>query len=649
MLAVMPRRERDLTTALIVLAALVAVAWLVWPRRAEPPPAPAGAPTTTPERPGTHDPASAGGHAPKPDGPVDDRVVADGTDTRPRLRVWLRGLVPAVPWTGELIVDLRGRPPGEGESRDRKVTLVPDAEGRASVVIPDWWPGSERQRGRVSATDPRYADASIALPEPFDPAEEVVLDVHAIRFLTGRVFDPAGAPVPHTRLVAFADEGGEPAPGALHEGGTDADGRFRVEVPFAAPVWLLAAPMLRRGNRWMVVPPYGVDDNGELRDDLLPQARRCLPGDDAAIEFVLLASAPLVGTVTWRDGAPVALASVRGTPVGGRALPIGKQAAVHWLPGGGVAPAATLECNDDGVFSLPSLPGTALRVEVVSVHEGTLVGPSPSATAAAPAAASLVLPRPIVLRAVRDGQPVAMASFRFDGHEKVLTSARSGDLDCVVLAPMQATAQDGRGISAPRRVAPEHGGQRIDLELSARLGALEVEFDGDAPVRNATFAWRDDRGSWREQVLLRDDRSGPFRVHLPPGEQTLRVTAAPGERNGVYLLPIERTVTIGPEPRPLVLPARFGGTFVVHARDANGVPVTGTCRVFDADGRPLDGEAKADPGDDPYARPGAMRWQGVLPAGAYDVEVTLPTGATRRTRIRITPRHTTDLRLRFSE
>src|SRR5690606_20145135 len=97
--------------------------------------------------------------------------------------------------------------------------------------------------------------------------------VTPVAVLIGKVVDFAGEPVPAVRVCAF-----DPwAPTeARAETNTAVDGSYRLAVPVAAPVLLVAMPMQEASRRSMrLLRPGGqVADCNVPRDDLLPS---CLP------------------------------------------------------------------------------------------------------------------------------------------------------------------------------------------------------------------------------------------------------------------------------------------------------------------------------------------------------------------------------------
>lgn len=98
--------------------------------------------------------------------------------------------------------------------------------------------------------------------------------------------------------------------------------------------------------------------------------------------------------------------------------------------------------------------------------------------------------------------------------------------------------------------------------MSNQLVELQVEFDSKITVRTAKFTWKCADGRKATETLKRGDNSGPFRLWLDPGDYELHVAAGSGERNGTFLLPVDRTFNTR-SINKLVLPARFGSSFVL--------------------------------------------------------------------------------------
>jgi len=224
----------------------------------------------------------------------------------------------------------------------------------------------------------------------------------------------------------------------------------------------------------------------------------------------------------------------------------------------------------------------------------------------------------------------------------------------VTAQPLRVQARHERLQSPWTPIEPRAAGTTIELDLAAALGEVAIEFEGDFRVRNTVITWRSEDGREGREHLLRDDRSGPFRLFLPAGRYHLTAGPGGGERNGVYLLPCERDVEVGAAPRQITFPAMFGGSFTVHATDSSGLYVGGTCRVVDASGKDVTDRfsVRTENGTDKGA------WGELLPGGPNDFTAILPAGdylltfdfrdhGVREHRVSIKQRNVAEVRVRL--
>ncbi|HEX5053765.1 MAG TPA: hypothetical protein VFZ65_18440, partial [Planctomycetota bacterium] len=262
------------------------------------------------------------------------------------------------------------------------------------------------------------------------------------------------------------------------------------------------------------------------------------------------------------------------------------------------------------------------------------------------------------LRCVRAGSPLPEAEIAIEGWREHTTAA-NGELRFVLTQEsvrVRATHEHLR--SEWRTLGPEHAGQRVVLELVESLGEVSLEFEGEFRVRNTLVRWHRADGREGAEQLLRGERSGPFRIFLEAGHYRLQIGPAPGDRNGRFLLPIERDVEVGGAPVRLVVPASFGGRFTVHATDGSGLYVGGTCRVYDAAGTDCsdrfsfeldEARGRRTSGVGELVEGGPNEFRPVLPAGEYLLQFDFGTHGLQQRRVTIQSREWLDVHVRLPD
>lgn len=613
-----------------------------------------GAAATSDESPaaaeGDGDSAAAADTAGHPKAAEDGERSPLGEPADAELTIRLCGLQAEAPWTTAVHVAAR-----DDDHDTCEHEAVPDADGRCRFALPRWANRSPTFAVTVTGDDPAYAMLEQWLPGPLDLEHELQVDVQVVAQFAGRVLDPDAKPVEWARVTAFAIRDGGPVDEKVGETNTDANGAFRLRAPPATPLLLVAAPMQRGWGRELQVEGR-LHDAGELRDDLLAAAQTVqgrIGQVTTVADFVLQAATRVTGSVRWHDGTPVLLATVRTRPQPAPTFHFEPQSFVQDLGQGRLAPGAAADTDDQGAFVLPGLTGVAVDLQVTGLQEAALVGQGPSLRVVPPQPAEFVLPQPVHLRVTRDRIPVPQARIALAGIGTTNTDA-SGALDVVCLQPVRVRANHERWRSRWLDLLPAAAGTTVVLALDDLLAEVALEFEGPLRVRNVTVDWRSDDGREGHQHLLRDDRRGPFQVFLQPGRYHLRVGAGAGERNGVFLLPSEHDLTVTTERvTQLLLPAAFGGTFTLTATDANGVPLLGHCRVFDAEGvdrseRFTTGfaAASAELGVGELL-PGRNMFDGILPAGRYELRLDLGANGTRELGVTIRTREVTAARVRL--
>jgi hypothetical protein len=613
-------------------------------------------------------PDAAGRPAARDDGPAmipppaphDARLEAPPPDSPPGvLRVWLRGLHAAAPWTTPLRVEIDGT--DAGQARLGAELLAPIAtDGTASVVLPEWFPAATQRRLRVEARDPSYRPLYHRADDLRDGGQVIAVDVQVIAAFTGRVVASGTEGVPAARVAAFAVRDGQPIDGEVGTTNCRADGTFLLQAPPGVPLFLLAVPMHpAAGTRRAIGYDGAILDHGRMRADLLPAATTAtgFVGAPLALpDIELPAAAQITGRVRWQDGEGLADVVVQAMPLGGTRLSLAGSTFVQWHPTGTLLPAATATSDDAGGFALPGVPGAALIVQIRSLgsalDHGVLPAPLDQSVVA-PQAVEFVLPRPVRLRVEGGGPAAKPAVVEIDGGGRHGVD-RSGELLVVPTLPVRVRAVREQHRSPWRSIGPGDAGATIALPLATDLTEVAFDFDGDFPVRNTTVQWQRDDGATGSEHLLRDDRNGPFRIFLEPGRYRLQAGPGGGERNGAFLLPVERDLEVGAERVEVRLPAAFGGSFTVMATNRAGLWVGGRCQLLAASGEPVPVRFRVqERGDQTIGGDGELLPEGtnactsVLPAGDYELLCDVGEQGAVRQPFRIRPREVTEVRLRL--
>lgn len=588
------------------------------------------------------------------------------------LRVRLRGVRPEAPWTAPLHLRLEGRDEAADTWLEHSAARAPGPDGVATFGVPAWVRSASRQKGRIEARDPNYLPLLQRREEAPDLEHELVLDVQAAGVLQGRVVDARGEGIAAARVRAFAMEGGVAVDRSLGGANTRADGGYRLQVPPDVPVLLVAAALrpLQMSGLQVVGQDGAIPDDGTVRDDLLPATLATRAGLGAPVslaDLVLPDAAVLNGVLVWSDGRPIAGARVWIEPREGQAFGIADHVAAHALANGGLAPQAMRTTDGDGRFRLPAVAGVTCQLRLEAIDGVAVVGDHPVREATAPTQVVWQVPLPVVLRTVRGGAAVPRARIEVEAdwpqsatgrlHLPDLRTDERGELRVLTTLErmhMRATADAQQSAWVTVAAAPP---RTVDLELGGtQLGELAIEFTGEFPVRNAGIAWTRSDGATGREALLRDDAHGPFVLRLEPGRYHLRIGPSGGERNGLFLLPIERDVDIGAGAAPtLSLPAEFGGRFTVFATDERGVYVAGTCRVLDGAGGDRttqfvcrdDGNGMRVGAVGELLAGGPNECGANLPAGDYLLDFVFPEHGALQRRVTVTPREVAEVRVRL--
>lgn len=574
-----------------------------------------------------------------------------------RLVVQLRGLHEAARWGGPLRLSLEGRDEGAAESRSHHDAVTPNAEGRATFVVPDWCASASQQKGRLDARVDGYQPVEVRWEGARDLTQTLNVDVQVVGLLSGRVVDESGQPVSPARVSAYAvATDGTPVDLVLAHRNTRPDGTFSLPVPPAVTLWLLVAPMQASQSRRKILgDDGGQQDDGRPRTGLMPVGIE-LQADFGAVravgDIVLRGASDLVGAVRWPDGTPIHRAHVFVAPKDGVRLHDSERLLGCLLPGGRVALGGSVTTDERGGFAMPAVAGARYEVRVTDAGEGAVIG-SFEALVVPPQRADFTIPRPTRLRVVEGGRVVPLAVVDVESHGLLRTDA-AGVATVVAARGLRVRASHERMRSPWLDVPVNAAGTTVDVTMVEALVALSIEFEGEIRVRNTKVSWRSVDGRDGAQLLWRDDRPGPFQLFLEPGRYRVDVGPGGGERNGVFLLPTGVDVDLVDGPRGVVVPAQFGGSFSVVATDRSGVAVAGTCRILDASGRevPVVFEVRSNSGAR-VGRPGELLAGGVnvcrqvLSAGAYELSCDFGPLGVHQERLAIVPREIAEVRVRL--
>ncbi|MCK5943916.1 MAG: carboxypeptidase regulatory-like domain-containing protein [Planctomycetes bacterium] len=614
-------RPSQLLFACVLAIAAAAAAWWLWFRPELPAPVVDVGHRAAAQ---DDDPGAARdpGEAPQRTLATDGAVAAA---SQPRLlQVRLRGLHPDAPWTTGLTLTLQDRSRSGPTFDTYRVDAAVAADGACALTLPPWWQPGRSVKLSVTGSHPRYRDVHHREHGAPVLADELILDVQPLGDLTGTVRDAVGEPVPEVRISAFGMRDGRPFGEVLGHTSSGDDGSYRLRAPPDVPLLVVATPMLPRGSRWYSID--GVRDSGELDARRLPSARDAtldVLAARSAFDFVVDDAARVHGRVAHPDGTPrpqtrVHLTSTRAASPGAVSLSLGHHSTLTWLPDGSLAVSGDVPTDEQGRFELPAHPGEEVLLQVLQVPYVHIVGNLPIATATAPARADIELPFVTTARAVHRGQLMPHARLLTEGGRDEQFE-KDGTRQLLVTGVARIRASHGSLRSGWVAIEPPPQPTTVDLQLADTLVEVAIELEAAAPVRNATFTWRRDDGLTGSEQLRRDDRGAPFRLFVEPGSYRLRISHGPGERNGTFVLPVERALVVGAEPRQLTVPVQLGGRFRCQALDENGQRLPGTCTVRGPDGKahPAPFAAGGEPGV--LLETATSTYQDVLPPGPYEL------------------------------
>jgi len=647
--------------SLVLLACLIAISaaistWFWWPREVALPryTDPNGTVTD-----GEPQPSSAD----YPNGNTSRIPVANGNDRQPGtqqrlLRVQLRGLHALAPWTAEIRLELQDRTRGQRFEEHNSQSPVTE-DGKCTLALATWWQPGMPVRLRLSARNEGYRELEYRERGALALNDLLTIDVQAIASVSGQVTDTRGHPVRNARISAFAMRAGTPFGNSVGATGTDRDGNYRLLAPPDQRILLVATAMKPNVMMWRAM--NGVNDSGHFRGDLLPVTRPVQLAVDhpgTACNFALPDAESITGKVIWPDDTPIQNARVRfdvgddnGNDNGngndndnGIKLSLGYNSELLWQPDGSVLSVGIADVDREGRFKIPTPPGATAIIHVQDIGELRIIGELPKQRLGASATAELMMPFPVTIRAIHRGQLKPHARVLVHGKQPH-RAGPDGTSRVLIATEAMVRTELGPMRSPWQSIASSHLEQTVDMVMSNQLVEVQIEFKGKAPVRNALFTWKCQDGRQATERLTRGDNSGPFRLWLEPDNYTLRASAGPGERNGTYLLPVERTFSTR-DTKQLTLPAEFGGTFKLQVFDERGRFMAGKCSVRGVDGKERIVHMKngAKPGEF-----GAETSQctSVLPPGPYELLIDVGGSGQHKRYVQIKALETTPVVLRL--
>jgi hypothetical protein len=437
---------------------------------------------------------------------------------------------------------------------------------------------------------------------------------------------------------------------------TDADGNYRLQVPAAAPLLLLAMPMheaMLSGNRRLVAEGGAITDDTVHRDDLLPASARMATrwGQVTEVPELRLAEpAYVTGSLTTGEGAPVAGVEIiwihnaaDGPPLYDRTL----GNLMTWSDGCAGRIALT-KTDRNGRFRLPATPGKA-GVCYPRDGQGRMEPMVDMVTATPPTEVAFRLEGGIaVVRVLCGGLPVPGVAVTTDSIGDRLTPYdRQRQTDARGEVRLLRSKRSSRQIHVQRP-----GSEAMDIEIPARASATEpfvvelaalpvapvqIEFEAAFRVRQVELTWSrlDATVTPLRHSPLRSDGDGPFRLDVPPGRYELAVTApARAEQRDTFLLDTRHEVEVPLQGRGVKLPIAHGGRIRITMTGADGRYAGGSVTLTGSSGRfdwPV-GEAKDSQN---------------VPAGTYELRIQSRGRVVHQDTVEVRTCEVTDVRVRL--
>jgi len=639
-------RSVVLTACLLAIAAALST-WFWWPRTVNLPsyrePNNQESATPTPSA-----GSNADSEAPQTD--RNSRSSSDTASTTHTLTVQLHGLHRDAPWNTDLHIELSDR----GRSRvfgDFQGSAPVHQDGRCDLPLPEWWQPGIPVKLQVHGHNPGYREVAHRNQGNLPFVDVLALDVQPVAEVGGKVTDSRGDPITNARISAFPMHAGQPSGKAVGSASTNENGDYLLSAPPDMRLMIIANAMQASAMRWRGA--NDITDNGQFRGDVLPANRAvqlAINHPGTGCDFTLADAAVVSGIIQWPDLEPVRGARVRFTTNQGTKLELSSAAELHWQANGTITANGTATVDHHGRFRIPASPGAQLDLQVVDANEVLTIGELMLYSVVAPVEQIITVPFPVTLRAIHQGQLVPHARILMHGLPPQRTQA-DGTLSALIAANAMVRAERGALRSPWQSIASSQLRQTIDFDMINELTVMQIEFDGEFPVRNAAFHWKCDDGRKLTERLHRSDNSGPFELWLEPGNYELHVGPTAGERNGTFLLPITRQFQIGKtstsEPaRQLSLHAKLGGKFALQVLDENSRHLGGEVLVRSARGKEYVVQMTGD------GKPGSFRdelttCEDNLPPGPYELVIDLGARGVHLRYVTIKQRETAPVTLRL--
>ena len=643
------------TAVLLGVAALAAAMWLLWPGATPTVPAVAGQTADAPVRvaadasPGAAANPAANAPAVRTELPAPDQPLA--------LPFRLEGLRAEVPWTASFTVRAEGSSFGLRQEHDDHVAIA--AEGTFTVPLPAWTRAAGDLELRLEARDPFYLPVEVRLgPEVRLQNQPIVLQVEPACVVTGKVVDAHDLGVPAARVCAFlpfADRNiGDSHTRASTT--TDADGNYRLQVPIAANLTLLAVPMHEASLSGLrvVMQGGGIQDDNRMRDDLLPASLRVDTSWGQITEAPILhlpEPAFVSGRLTTHDGEPLPgvemiwLHTTSDASLYDRTL----SNLMTWADGsaGRIALAKT---DANGRFRLPATPGkdgvcyprdgrrrnepfvTPVRLTPPAEVDFRLAGdvallrvlcggmPLPGVGVATDTMGDRLTPSDSRRRTDEHGEVRFLRSERID---QMLTIRRPGAAPTEVVLPATAS------LTQP---------VLVDLPPLPTV-AVQLEFEAAHRVRQIELTWArlDEQVEPLRMSCARNDGDGPFHVDVPPGRYRLTVSApSRAERRDTFLVRTTQEVEVSLRGAELRLAITHGGRTHVAMTGGNGDWIGGMAQLV---GKAGTFQFMVD-----YRNPGDSE---NLPAGSYELRISSGKRVAHQGTVEVRSCEVTDVRVRL--
>ncbi len=540
----------------------------------------------------------------------------------------LLGLDARLPWSTSLSCTAEWRRDGETVRHEVSVAVGPSGSFRCAMA--QWDAASTALRTRWQASDPGYEPLDATFDLADGAAAPLELPVVAAPTLIGRVVAPDGAGIAGVQVVGFAASDGVPRASRLAADTSAADGGWRVRLPAAGQVFVVAVPPSERTDivvTGVAVEVRGLTDLGEVR---------------------MTGSSPVTGTVRWNSGAPV-----DGAEVDWRVraeVTLDKGLGLGWAAGH-VMQRRVAVSGGDGRFVLPAAAG-----EVGSVMVQRVAGCLPATFTVVKATAPqdvdvLVDGRPLTIRVLRDGEPAGLSGvqWRRDRFAGNYGTDKDGVLRQLVLdEPLRLRAVSMDQQLASEWVEFEKGA--IPDELVLQLLPLDgervvVRLDG-AVLDHVGFVWTSSAVPATHRSMSLRVADGAFVMRAPAGAQRLRLTGVFGQLSE-YLLPTEIEVSV-PPPGDVVVPVRLGGRLRLVVTDAQGTFVAGRYQLL-RDGVATAAARATRPGLTPPTTmtlpAGGEHFSAVYEPGTYELVLDLGAAGETRRAVELVAGRTSDVRV----